>query len=180
MLIHSSEDKRIILKDCPRSSRLCFGLRFHCAARTFDRLKTFYRILCSQGTIQYFCSIHTELWTAGCLNFCTVKVVSCEHGLAFCKIILNFPMISLWRTVVLWRTSHVKRIIYYITWRETIRELEQRHFTRHTPTGSDISFLLETNCSKIWTKPVLKNACSIFGWWRRSIGFVLKFPIDLA
>ena len=146
----------------------------------FRPAKTVDRTLCSQGTVQYFCSIPTKFWTAGCLNFCTVKVVPCERGLAFCKIILNFPTISLGRTAVLWRTSHVKRIIYYITWRETIREFKQRHFTRHTPTGSETSFLLETNCPKIWTKPVLKNAYSIFGWWRRSIAFVLKFPIDLV
>ena len=113
-------------------------------------------------------------------EFLYVKVVLCERGLAFCKIILNFPTIFLWRTAVLWRTSHVKRIIYYITWRETIREFKQRHFTRHTPTGSETSFLLETNCPKIWTKPVLKNAYSIFGWCLRSKSFELKFPIDLT
>jgi len=107
-----------------------------CPAKNFDQT------LCSQGTVQYFCSIPTEFWTAGCLNFCTVKVVPCERGLAFCKIILNFPTIFLWRTAVLWRTSHVKRIIYYITWKETIRELKQRHFTRHTPTGGETFFLL--------------------------------------
>lgn len=125
-------------------------------------------------------------------EFLYVKVVLCERGLAFCKIILNFPTIFLWRTAVLWRTSHVKRIIYYITWRETIREFKQRHFTRHTTTGDETFFLLiwlvdatkfascETNCPKIWTKPVLKNAYSIFGWCLRSKSFVLKFPIDLT
>ena len=157
-----------------------FWATFPLRRTNFWPAKTFYQILFSQGIIQYFCSIHTEFWTAGCLNFCTVKVVPCEHGLAFCKIILNFPTIFLWRTTVLWRTSHVKRIIYYITWRETIREFKQRHFTRHTPTGSETSFLLETNCPKIWTKPVHKNAYSIFDWCRRSNAFELKFPIDLT
>ena len=45
----------------------------------FRPAEKFDRTLRSQGTVQYFRSVHTELGTATRLNFITVKAVPCEQ-----------------------------------------------------------------------------------------------------
>ena len=55
-------------------------LRSHGTRRIFDRLKKFDRTLGSHGTVQYFCSVHTELWTSKRLNVRLVKVGPCERN----------------------------------------------------------------------------------------------------
>ena len=55
-------------------------LRSHGTRRIFDRLKEFDRTLGSHGTVHYFCSVHTELWTSKRLNVRTVKVGPCERN----------------------------------------------------------------------------------------------------
>ena len=44
----------------------------------FRRAEIFDRTLRSHGTVQDFGFVHTEFWTAKCLNFRTVRVVQCE------------------------------------------------------------------------------------------------------